>query len=95
MKESVIRSVRVECGLGNPPAEYTTNDVEAANFMIKYSLNVEPRNPHVFIEAVRNIIETQFRSEDRAVFGKGPYEIQKEFQHFSVSDKKKGQLTSE
>ena len=35
MKESMLYSIRVEAGLGDPPTDYTTKDVEAGNFMIK------------------------------------------------------------
>lgn len=83
MKESMLKRIRVEAGLGNPPEEYTSNDPEAANF------NNE------FIEEMRNIVDKQFRNEDRAVFGKGPYEIRPEFQHLAVSDVQWGKLSAE
>ena len=69
--------VRREAGLGNPPTEFSTNDVEAANFMVKYGLNFDPQKSDVFIESVKDVIETQYRNEDRAVFGKGPYRLKK------------------
>ena len=51
MKSSMIRPVRTEAGLGNPPSEFSTNDVEAANFIVKYGLHFDPEKPHVFIES--------------------------------------------
>ena len=42
MKESMLYSIRVEAGLGDPPTEYTTTDVEAGNFMIKHKLEFNP-----------------------------------------------------
>ena len=39
-------------------------------------------------------LHTQFCNEDRAVFGKGPYEIQPEFQHLAVNDAQWGKLSS-
>ena len=68
---------RTEAGLGNPPTEFSTNDVEAANFMVKYGLSFDPPKSHVFIESVEDVIKTQYRNEDRAVFGKGPYRLKK------------------
>ena len=69
----MIRPVRTEVGLGNPPTEFSTNNVEAANCMVKYGLNFDFQKPHVIIESFKDVIETQYRNEDRAVFGKGPY----------------------
>ena len=95
MKESMLKSVRREAGLGNPPREYTNNDPEAANFMVKHALNFDPKSPEEFINEIRNIVETQFRNEDRAVFGKGQFKIRPEFQHLAVSDQQWSKLTKE
>ena len=40
--------------------------------MVKYGLHFDPQNPHVSIESVKDVIETQYRNKDRAVFGKSP-----------------------
>ena len=37
----------------------------------------------------------QFKNEDRAVFGKGPYKLQKGFEKYYVNDFKWGQLTAQ
>ena len=67
IKTSLLKPIRVEAGLGDPPKEFTTNDVESRNF-IKYRLHLDKKNPQEFIERVKEIINTQFRNEDRAVF---------------------------
>ena len=56
--------------------------------MVKYVLHFDPQKPHVFIESVKDVIKTQYRNKDRAVFGKGPYRLRKGFEHFLVSDLK-------
>lgn len=94
MKESMLKRVRIGAGLGNPPEEYTNNDPEAANFMIKHALKFDPKRPHEFIAEMRNIVVTQFRNEGRAVFGKGPYKIRPEFQHLAVNDAQWGKLST-
>ena len=91
----MLKPVRIEAGLGNPPKEYTNNDPEAANFIIKHALKFDAKKPHEFIHEIKNIIETQYRNEDRAVFGKGPYEVRPEFQHLAVDDRKWSQMTHE
>ena len=88
MKSSMIRPVRTEADLGNPPTEFSTSDVEEASFMVKYGLHFDPQKPHVFIESVKDVIETQYRNKDRAIFGKGPYRLIKGFEHFLVNDLK-------
>ena len=95
MKDSMLKSVRIDAGLGNPPSEYTNNDPEAANFMIKHGLHFDAKNPHEFIQEIKNIIETQQRNEDRAVFGKGPFQIREGFKHLVVDDIMWAQLTHE
>lgn len=95
MKDSMLKSVRIDAGLGNPPSEYTNNDPEAANFMIKHGLHFDAKKPHEFIQEIKNIIETQQRDEDRAVFGKGPFQIREGFKHLVVDDVMWVQLTHE
>ena len=77
--------VETVTSLGNPPTEFSTNDVEAANFMVKYGLHFDPEKPHVFIESVKDIIETKYSNDDRAVFEKGPYQLRNGFEHFLVN----------
>ena len=88
MKSSMIFPVQTEAVLRNPPTQFSTNDIEAANIMVKYGLHFDPQKPHVFIESVKDVIKTQYRNKDRAVFGKGPYRLRKGFEHFLVSDLK-------
>ena len=94
MKEFLLRPVRIEAGLGNPPDQYTNNDTESANFLIKHSLNYDTQKPHEFIEKIQAVVETQFRNEDRAVFGKGPYTVRKDFTHLAIDDRQWGQMTN-
>lgn len=91
----MLKPVRIEAGLGDPPSEYVNNDPEAANFMIKHGLHFDAKKPHQFIEEIKNIVEAQHRNEDRAVFGKGPYKVRKEFEHLVVDDTTWGRLTQE
>ena len=91
----MLKPRRIEAGLGCPPPEFTNNDAEAAHSMIKHALHFDPKEPHEFVNAMRNIIETQYRNEDRAVFAKGPYEIRPEFQHLAVNENEWSKLSAE
>ena len=73
--------------------EYTNNDPESANFVIKHGLQFCAQKPHEFIQKIKDIVETQQRNEDRAVFGKGQYRLREEFQHLSVHDHHRSQLS--
>ena len=95
IKTSLLKPIRVEAGLGDPPNEFTTNDVESGIFVIKYGLHFDLKNPQEFIERVNEVINTQFRNEDRAVSGKGPYRLRKGFQRYLVDDFQWGQLTAQ
>ena len=43
---------------------------------------------------MKDVIKTQYRNEDRAVFGKGPYRLRKGFEHFLVNDLKWSSMTA-
>ena len=92
MKESVLHTIRVEAGLGDPPTEHTTNDVEAGNFVIKDKLEFNPHNPTDFIKKLKELIDLQFRNEDRAILDKGPYELNGRFKHLAVNHEAFGQM---
>ena len=70
MKESILKIVRIEAGLGNAPNDYNNNDPEPANFMVKDALKFDPKSRNKFINETKNIVETQSRKEDRAVLRK-------------------------
>ena len=38
---SMIRQVREECDLGSPPAPFTTNASETANYILKHTVNYQ------------------------------------------------------
>ena len=95
MKDSMLKPVRVDAGLGDPPVEYKNNDPEPANFIIKQGLYFNASKPHEFVEKIKNIVETQQRNEKRAVFGRGPYQVRKEFEHLTVDDTKRSHLNHE
>ena len=53
MKDSMLKPVRREAGLGDPPSTYTNNDPESANFIIKNGLNFNTKKPHEFIDKIK------------------------------------------
>ena len=59
---------------------------KSENFIIKNGFHFNKKNPQEFIERLKEILSTQFKTEDQAVFGKGPYGLRKGFKRCSVDD---------
>lgn len=93
MISSMLKPVRIDAGLGNPPEKYTNNDVESANFMIKHNLQFDIKKPHEFIKSIKALIATQHNNEERAVFGRGPYVVAEKFKRYIVDDDCWGRMT--
>ena len=93
VKEAMLAPIRIDAGLGDPPTEYTTNDIEAGNLMVKYHLNFTKSDPAKFINDIKDVIDLQFRNEDRAVCGGGPYKLAKGFGHLGVDGEKWGKMS--
>ena len=53
------------------------------------------KNPEEYIERVKEVINTQFRNEDRVVFRKGPYTLRKGFEGSPVDDFYWGKLMAQ
>ena len=79
MKDSMLKPVRIEAGLGDPPPEYTNNDPESANFLIKHGLHISACKPYEFVEKIKNIIETQQRTRSVQYLEWVPIECAKNF----------------
>ncbi len=93
MITAMLKPVRIDAGLGNPPLEYTNNDPEAANFMLKHDLHFEKKKPHEFVTDVKHIIAMQFNNEERAIFGMGPYQVRAKFKHLAVDEAHWGRIS--
>eukprot|EP00794_Sanderia_malayensis_P020955 gene20955-23006_t len=84
MERYMLRHKRTEAGLGDPPIEFTTNNNKAANLVVKIHLSFQMKELDKFIEEIKELVEQHFRDEDRAIFGRGPYEVSEEFRHLAV-----------
>ena len=69
------------------PNQFTSNDLESGNFIIKHCINFYKQKSQEFLEKVKKeIIKMQFRNENGVVFGKDSYKPQKEFEKNDVND---------
>ena len=88
MKSNIIlKSISIGAGLIDPPNHFTSNDLGSGNFIIKLVINFYKQKSKEFLEKVKKeIINMQFRNENRVVFGKDFYKPQKEFEKNDVND---------
>ena len=88
LQDSMLRSVREECGLGSPPSQFTTNACETANSMLKNEVNYKRSDMINFLQKLNNLICEQEREVERAVIGRGKYELRPQYQSFHVPETK-------
>ena len=69
------------------PNQFTSNDLESGNFIRKHCINFYEQKSQEFLEKVKKeIINIQFRNENRVLFGKDSYKPRKEFEKNDVND---------
>ena len=88
IQDSMLRSVREECGLGSPPSQFTTNACETANSMLKSQTNYKRSEMFEFLEKLKQLIYEQDREIERAIIGRGKYELRPQYTSFHVPEVK-------
>ena len=83
VKTTMLKSLRVAAGLGNPPQPYYTNDVECHN-VIKQQTNYRAQELPQFVDSMKRMIENQKKEIERAIVGMGEYKIASEFSELQV-----------
>ena len=81
IRDSMLRQVREECGLGCPPDNFTTNASESVNAMLKHKVNYKRNELPVFIEKVRELIKEQQQEVERAIIGRGKFQFREHYKH--------------
>lgn len=59
MKETMIFTIRMAAGLGDPPSEFCTNDSEALNSSLKQFLGFKKSDWPVFNNSMRKFVDEQ------------------------------------
>lgn len=99
IQRGLMWPVRQNAGLGDPPAVFTTNASESINAVLKSKVHYRKSELPVLIDKLREVIEEQDNEAERAVIGRGKYELcpkykrlecdeQKWFLKMSVDDRK-------
>ena len=86
MKSSMLKSIHHNGGLGDPPAQFTTNASESVNFVIKNKVNYKKSELPDFLEKLKTVIDEQKRELERAIIDHGKYKLSDNFKKFEVSE---------
>ena len=88
IRDTMLRPVREECGLGNPPEIFTTNPSESMNAVLKRKLDFRKSELPVFVEKMKEVVGEQQKEVERAVIDRGKYCLRSEYRFLQVSQDK-------
>ncbi len=95
IRDTMLRPIRVECGLGNPPDPFTTNASESINAMLKRKVSYKQSELPAFIDHVKQLINEQEKEVERAVIKRGKYRFRKQYRFLEVEEGKWFTMSSE
>ena len=85
---SMLRSIREECGLGNPPDIFTTNPSESINALLKHKTDYRKSELPKFVEKIKELSQEQTREVEHAVVNRGKYRLRPEYKHLEIPESK-------
>lgn len=88
VRDSMISCVREECGLGSPPMPFTTNASESANFLLKHKVDYKRNELPVFLDKLQELIKEQEREFEKAIIGRGKYELRTQYRSWHIPESK-------
>lgn len=84
MTESMLKEVRRNAGLGDPPTPYYTNVPESANALIKRGVDFKQNEISDFCREMGILLSRQKEDVDSAIINKGPYRLASDFASFEM-----------
>ena len=84
IKKSMMASVRIAAGLGDPPVAYTQNGNECVNNLLKHKNSYTKQEWTSFLQKVKELVLQQERTFERACLGLGDYTLSQEFAHHRI-----------
>ena len=88
IRDTMLRPIREECGLGCPPDIFTTNASESINAILKRKVNYKRNELPDFIGEMKELIEEQQQEVERAIIGRGKYQFRKEYHFLEIQEGK-------
>ena len=92
---SMLRNIRVEAGLGDPPEEFTTNSCESMNATLKAEVNHKKSDVPQFVKKMQDLVDEQRREMECAVINRGKYAFQQEYKYFEIPESRWFRMSSE
>jgi len=91
----MLKPVRREAELGNPPLPFTTNASEFVNAMLKRKVDYKKNELHVFINHLKQVVDEQEKEIERAVIGQGKYKFHPDYTHLEIKESEWFKMTRE
>ena len=88
IRNTMLRPIRLDCGLGNPPDTFTTNASESINALLKHTVDYKRNELPVFIGKVKELAAEQQMELERAIIGRGKYQLRERYQFLHVTESK-------
>ena len=82
----MLKPVREEAGLGSPPSSFTTNANESLNAMLKRKVDFKKNELPNFVNNLKELIDEQERELERAIIGRGKYQIREEYNFLKMKE---------
>ena len=76
--------LQVVLGNDNIPRDWTNNNAESLNHVLKQICEWKSKPIHKLVEALILVIKSQYKDVERALIGRGPFRLAKGFGHFEI-----------
>ena len=95
IRHTMLRPIRIECGLGNPPEIFTTNASESTNALLKHKVDYRRNELPVFVNKVKELVAEQQKELERAVINRGKYQFREQHRFLQVPESKWFSITTQ
>ena len=95
IRNTMLRSTREECGLGNPPQAFTTNASESINALLKHKVDYQRKELPVFAGKVKELINEQEKEIERAIIDRGKYRLRSQYRYLQIEESKWFTMTAQ
>ena len=86
IKETMLKSVRRNAGLGDPPALFTTNASESVNSLVKNRMDYKKHELPEFLDKLKSLIDDQEKEMEKAIIGRGKYELCEQYKRLEKAE---------
>lgn len=84
IQQSMLKAIRRKAGLGDPPTSFTTN--ASMNSVLKSRMDYKKNELPEFLDKLKSVISDQESEMERAIIGRGKYELCKHFKKMEKTE---------